>query len=93
MIPDGDAPKNPKTVTGPGPVIPGKGPGPEMRGPRDGDDCGLATMIRDVDIIIGGHSHTNLEEPTVINDLDGKPVIIVQDYRWGLYVGEFKVTL
>lgn len=57
----------------------------------DGNDCGLAAKSRNLDIIIGGHSHTNLPEPRIVNDLDGKPVTIVQDYRWGLFVGKFDV--
>jgi len=58
----------------------------------DGHDCGLASMIRDVDVIIGGHSHTDLPEPTMVNDLDGKPVMVVTDYRWGLYMGQLDIT-
>lgn len=67
-------------------------PVPAMVPEADRDDCGLATLIRGVDIIVGGHSHTNLTEPTVVPDLDGKPVTIVQDYRWGAYVGQLTVS-
>ena len=58
----------------------------------DDHDCGMAAMSRGVDMVIGGHSHTYLPEATYVNDLDGKPVMIVQDYRWGLYVGDIKVN-
>lgn len=67
-------------------------PVPAMVPEADRDDCGLATLIRGVDIIVGGHSHTNLTEPTVVPDLDGMPVTIVQDYRWGAYVGQLTVS-
>jgi len=57
----------------------------------DGHDVGLAALSRNVDVILGGHSHTNLPEPTMVNDLDGKPVMVTTDYRWGLYVGRLVV--
>jgi len=66
--------------------------GYDGRPDSDGNDCGLAAQSRNIDIIIGGHSHTNLPEPTIVKDLDGKSVTIVQDYRWGLYVGKFDIT-
>lgn len=50
-------------------------------------DRQVAAQIRNVDIIVGGHSHTNLNAPAYVNDLDGHPVMIVQDYCWGIYVG------
>lgn len=38
----------------------------------------IAANSTDIDLIIGGHSHTNLETGEVVNNLDGKPVIITQ---------------
>lgn len=54
-------------------------------------DIQLAPLTRNVDIIIGGHTHTDLREPVWEKDLDGRPVMIVTDYKWGLYVGEIKL--
>lgn len=54
-------------------------------------DMELASRIRNVDLIVGGHSHTFLERPSVVEDLDGRPVTIVTDGCWGLYVGNLKV--
>ncbi len=54
-------------------------------------DIFLAAKTRNVDLIVGGHSHTFLEDPTEVNDLDGKPVTIVTDGCWGLYVGNLKI--
>ena len=51
----------------------------------------LARDTRNVDIIVGGHSHTYLREPYMVDNLDGIPVPVVQDYCWGLSVGNMKV--
>lgn len=53
----------------------------------DPGDVQVAAQLRNVDIIIGGHSHTNLDVPTYVNGADGRPVMIVQDYCWGIYAG------
>ncbi|MBX7182464.1 MAG: metallophosphoesterase [Bacteroidia bacterium] len=42
----------------------------------------LAKNTRNVDIILGGHTHTFLEKPWVEKDLDGKEVMICQ-VGWG----------
>jgi 2',3'-cyclic-nucleotide 2'-phosphodiesterase (5'-nucleotidase family) len=44
-----------------------------------------------VDVIISGHSHTKLDDLTRVKDLDGKDVIIVSDWRWGLEVGQLSI--
>lgn len=55
------------------------------------EDKDLASQIRNVDVIVGGHSHTYLEDIVNVNDLDGRPVPIVQDWHWGLNAGCLKV--
>ena len=55
-------------------------------------DHTLAAGTRNVDIIVGGHSHTDLAEPGYVDNLDGIPVPIVQDGCWGLRIGNMKVT-
>lgn len=55
------------------------------------EDKELASAIRNVDVIVGGHSHTLLHKMQRVDDLDGKDVIIVQDWYWGLSVGNLKV--
>lgn len=50
-------------------------------------DVELASRIRNVDIIVGGHSHTELTAPQRVKDLDGKEVVIVTDGCWGIHVG------
>ncbi len=56
-------------------------------------DVSLASRTRNVDLIVGGHSHTFLENAVEVDNLDGRPVTIVTDGCWGLYVGNLKVGL
>ena len=59
--------------------------------PGYGEDKELAASIRNVDIIVGGHSHTLLDDKQTVNDLDGEEVIIVQNWKWGLNVGHLSI--
>lgn len=52
----------------------------------------LVRRTRNVDLVVGGHSHTYLKAPHYENNLDGVPVPIVQDGEWGLYVGNMKIS-
>lgn len=54
-------------------------------------DFELASVTRNVDIIVGGHSHTQLEKYGQTVNLDGKNVIIVTDGKWGLNIGKLTV--
>ena len=56
------------------------------------EDEALAAKVRNVDVIVGGHSHTQLSEKQSVKDLDGKEVVIVQDWCWGMSVGNLKVA-
>ena len=59
--------------------------------PGDITDPQLVAATRGIDIVIGGHSHTFLEEPDWVENLDGKKVPIVQTGWMGAYMGEFQV--
>ena len=48
----------------------------------------LVNGTRNIDLVVGGHSHTFLEEIEYVENLDGTKVPIVQDGCWGLYVGK-----
>ena len=56
-----------------------------------GEDKDLAASVRNVDLIVGGHSHTLLDDRQVVKDLDGEEVIIVQNWKWGLNVGHLSI--
>ena len=63
-----------------------------------GNDKAVASKVTDVDVIIGGHSHTvvssifkeggDTEYPLSVEDADGKPVYIVQAGDRDRYVGK-----
>lgn len=50
-------------------------------------DTNLATKTRDIDLIIGGHTHTFLEKPTVLKNLDNKEVLVNQVGCYGVNLG------
>ncbi|HEY4600818.1 MAG TPA: 5'-nucleotidase C-terminal domain-containing protein [Cerasibacillus sp.] len=58
--------------------------------PAVGNDLVLAEQVEGIDIIVGGHSHTKLTEPTVI---EGKePTVIVQAGQYAENLGKLDVT-
>ena len=58
-----------------------------------GDDKHLVGETRNVDLIVGGHSHTFLKKPYLGTNLDGWTVPIVQNGCWGLNVGNLKISV
>lgn len=56
-------------------------------------DQKLAAATRNIDIIIGGHSHTHMEQPEEISNLDGNPVIVFQTNGRGVHVARLDVEL
>jgi len=58
------------------------------------DDLKLAAATSNVDVILGGHTHTLLTEPNRILNKIGKPVIVNQAHWAGLVLGkiEFSTT-
>lgn len=56
-------------------------------------DVELAGSVHGIDVIVGGHSHTNLDPyPTVTTSSSGEPVLIVTAYEWGKQLGRLRVT-
>ncbi len=56
-----------------------------------GRDQEIISQSRGIDLVIGGHSHTFVDDMIYVKDLDGKDVGIVTDGCWGLEMG--KVTV
>lgn len=54
-------------------------------------DVIMAENSRNLDFIIGGHSHTFMEKPYVVKDLDGKEIPIVQDGCRGYFAGRLDI--
>ena len=50
-------------------------------------DTLLAAQTRDIDLIIGGHTHTFLDKPTIIKNLDNKEVLVNQVGCYGINLG------
>ena len=50
-------------------------------------DLKLAEKTKDIDLIIGGHTHTFLDKPTVVKNLDGKEVLVNQVGCYGINLG------
>lgn len=59
------------------------------------NDLQLAAKVAGIDVIVGGHSHTKLDKPVVVNkDLNGKgkdPTVIVQAYQYSEFLGTLDV--
>ena len=53
-----------------------------------GPDSVLATQIHHADVIVGGHSHTRLDKPKVVNGM-----LIVQAGSRARYLGELNLTV
>ncbi len=55
----------------------------------DGDDVRLAQAVPGIDVVIGGHSHTKLDQPIIVN---GRTPV-VQTGKEGQNLGELVITL
>lgn len=55
-------------------------------------DRGIASNTRNIDCIIGGHTHTFLTRADYVTNLAGRQVPIVQTGCKGIYLGEMKVA-
>jgi len=52
------------------------------------EDLRLARSVSGIDLIVGGHSHTQLDEPVVVGD-----TVIVQANEYGKFLGFVKLTV
>ncbi|WP_306352490.1 bifunctional metallophosphatase/5'-nucleotidase [Flavobacterium sp. '19STA2R22 D10 B1'] len=55
--------------------------------PNRVSDLILAAKTKDIDLIIGGHTHTFLEKPTLVKNLDGVEVLVNQVGCYGINLG------
>ncbi|MTD30812.1 bifunctional metallophosphatase/5'-nucleotidase [Planomicrobium sp. YIM 101495] len=60
--------------------------------PAVDNDLELAANVSGIDIIVGGHSHTELKEPVVIGEEGEEPTIIVQTGEYAKNLGTLDVT-
>ena len=50
-------------------------------------DVKLAGLTKGIDLIIGGHTHTFLDKPTILKNVDGKDVLVNQVGCYGINLG------
>ena len=55
--------------------------------PNKASDLNLAKATKDIDLIIGGHTHTFLRKPTIEKNVVGENVLVNQVGCYGLYLG------
>jgi len=57
------------------------------------DDQYMISHSRNIDLVLGGHSHTYMQEIGHVNNMDGKPVSVDQNGKHAIFVGRIEVTL
>ena len=67
--------------------------GYQLLNPEDADDEKLVAQTQGIDVILGGHSHTNMDTPAFYRNAVGKEVPVFHVGRNGAYVGVWKLTL
>lgn len=55
------------------------------------EDQDLVPQLRYVDLVIGGHTHTFVDDIIYVKDASGKDVPIITDGCWGLEMGQITV--
>lgn len=55
--------------------------------PKTASDLNLAAASKDIDLIIGGHTHTFLKKPTVVKNIEGKDMLVNQVGAYGINLG------
>jgi 5'-nucleotidase len=61
--------------------------------PQKSSDINLARKTKNIDLIIGGHTHTFLDKPVIEKNLDGKEVLINQVGCYGINLGRIDFYL
>jgi 5'-nucleotidase len=51
-------------------------------------DLKLAAATKDIDLIIGGHTHTFLPKPTIVKNMEGKNILVNQVGCYGINLGK-----
>ena len=60
---------------------------------RGQDDQYMIRGSRNIDLVLGGHTHTYMEELQYENNMDGKPVPVDQNGKAAIFVGKMVVDL
>ena len=57
------------------------------------DDKDMISHSRDIDIVLGGHTHTYMKEMQYVNNMDGQPVAVDQNGKHAIFVGKLIVDM
>lgn len=57
------------------------------------NDQFIIPQTRNIDLVLGGHSHTYMETIQYVKDLDGKPVAVDQNGKHGIWVGRMVLEM
>lgn len=57
------------------------------------DENRLIPKTRNIDVVLGGHSHTFMKGPKTYLNMDGKNVALMHSGKSGIYVGEMDLIL
>jgi len=57
------------------------------RNPDKISDLNLAKQTKNIDLIIGGHTHTFLPKPTLIKNVNDENILVNQVGKWGINLG------
>lgn len=61
--------------------------GYQYKDPQKPDDLKLASRTENIDLIIGGHTHTFLDRPTIVNNRKNQQILVNQVGCFGINVG------
>ena len=61
--------------------------GYEYKNPQKPDDLKVAAQTENIDLIIGGHTHTFLDRPTVVKNRKGEDILVNQVGCFGVNLG------
>lgn len=57
------------------------------------NDIEFIAQTRNIDLVLGGHSHSRFDEVLFYENLDGRQTPLNQAWEWGLAVGRVTITL
>ncbi|MCK5637873.1 MAG: metallophosphatase [Flavobacteriaceae bacterium] len=57
------------------------------RNPDKISDLNLAKKTKNIDLIIGGHTHTFLPKPTLVKNVNDENILVNQVGKWGINLG------
>lgn len=60
---------------------------------REPDDLTVIPRSRYIDVVLGGHTHTYMQQLEYVNDLDGRPVPVDQNGKHAVFVGKLLLNL